>query len=250
MAALAADALGPENVTGVLMPSRFSSDHSKSDAVDLIERLGLPSKVIPIEPAHQAYLDMLADSFEGTQPGVAEENLQSRTRGNILMALSNKFGWLVLTTGNKSEMAVGYATIYGDMAGGLAVIKDVPKTMVYQLAEYINKIHRHEAIPIAAITRPPSAELRENQKDTDSLPQYDRLDQILKGYVEEDKSASRLIEEGLPKTIVEQVINMVDHSEYKRRQSPPGIKITPKAFGKDRRMPITNRYASEKFNGK
>jgi NAD+ synthase (glutamine-hydrolysing) len=241
VAALAADALGPENVTGVLMPSRFSSDHSESDAVDLIERLGLPSKVIPIEPAHQAYLDMLADSFEGSQPGVAEENVQSRARGNILMALSNKFGWLVLTTGNKSEMAVGYATIYGDMAGGFAVIKDVPKTLVFALCRYRNETIG-PVIPENILTKPPSAELRPDQKDTDSLPDYDVLDGILAAYIEDDYSADEVTALGYDEETVRRITRLVDLNEYKRRQAPPGPKITSKAFGKDRRLPITNRY--------
>lgn len=241
VAAIAADALGPENVTGVLMPSRFSSDHSKSDAAELVERLGINSMTIPIEPAHQAYLDMLAEAFKDTQPGVAEENLQSRARGNVLMALSNKFGWLVLTTGNKSEMAVGYATIYGDMAGGFAVIKDVPKTLVYELCRYRNE-KIGQAIPQNVLQKPPSAELRPDQKDTDSLPEYDILDAILAAYIEDEYSAAEIITLGYDEATVRRVIRLVDVNEYKRRQAPPGPKITTKAFGKDRRLPITNRY--------
>jgi NAD+ synthase (glutamine-hydrolysing) len=241
VATIAADALGPENVTGVLMPSRFSSDHSKSDAAEVVERLGICSRTIAIEPAHQAYLDMLAPAFANTEPGIAEENLQSRARGNVLMALSNKFGWLVLTTGNKSEMAVGYATIYGDMAGGFAVIKDVPKTLVYKLCRYRNESLGY-VIPENILTKAPSAELRPNQKDTDSLPEYDILDGILAAYIEDEYSADEIVALGYDEAIVRRVIRLVDLNEYKRRQAPPGPKITSKAFGKDRRLPITNRY--------
>jgi NAD+ synthase (glutamine-hydrolysing) len=241
VAAIAADALGPENVVGVSMPSRYSSDHSKSDAQELAERLGIRYQTIAIEPAYQAYLDMLADAFAGTQPGVAEENLQSRARGNVLMALSNKFGWLVLTTGNKSEMAVGYATIYGDMAGGFAVIKDVPKTMVYRLCRHRNQT-RGAAIPENVLIKPPSAELRPDQKDTDSLPEYDILDAILAAYIEDEYSVAEIIGMGFDEATVRRIIRLVDINEYKRRQAPPGPKITSKAFGKDRRLPITNRY--------
>jgi NAD+ synthase (glutamine-hydrolysing) len=240
VAAIAADALGPENVVGVSMPSRYSSDHSKSDAGDLAERLGIGYQTIAIEPAYQAYLDMLAEAFAGAAPGVAEENLQSRARGNVLMALSNKFGWLVLTTGNKSEMSVGYATIYGDMAGGFAVIKDVPKTLVYQLCRYRNTLG--EVIPESVLTKPPSAELRPDQKDTDSLPEYDILDAILAAYIERDHSAAEIIAMGFDEATVRRIIRLVDVNEYKRRQSPPGPKITSKSFGKDRRLPITNGY--------
>jgi len=241
VAAIAADALGPENVTGVIMPSRFSSDHSKNDAIELAERLGIRYEVVAIEAAHQAYLGMLADQFAGTEPGIAEENLQSRARGNVLMALSNKFGWLVLTTGNKSEMAVGYATIYGDMAGGFAVIKDVPKTLVYRLCRYRNEKIGY-AIPESVLTKPPSAELRPDQKDTDSLPEYDVLDKILTVYIEADYSLAEIVALGFDEATVRRIIGMVDRSEYKRRQAPPGPKITSKSFGKDRRLPITNRY--------
>jgi NAD+ synthase (glutamine-hydrolysing) len=243
VAAIAVDALGAENVIGISMPSRYSSDHSKSDAAELARRLGIRYEVIPIERVYQAYLDMLADVFAGTQPNEAEENLQSRARGNTLMALSNKFGWLVLTTGNKSEMAVGYATIYGDMAGGFAVIKDVPKTLVYDLCRYRNEKIGH-AIPENVLTKPPSAELRPDQKDTDSLPEYDVLDSILAAYVENDYSVAEIVALGFDETTVRRVIRMVDRNEYKRRQAPPGPKITTKAFGKDRRLPITNRYVS------
>lgn len=241
VAAIAADALGPENVVGVLMPSRYSSDHSKSDAAELAERLGIRSEVIAIEAVYQAYLEVLADQFADTELGVAEENLQSRTRGNLLMALSNKFGWLILTTGNKSEMAVGYATIYGDMAGGFAVIKDVPKTLVYQLCRYRNE-KIGSVIPDNVLQKPPSAELRPDQKDTDSLPEYDILDAILAAYIEDEYSITEIIATGFEAETVKQVVRLVDRNEYKRRQAPPGPKITSKAFGKDRRLPITNRY--------
>jgi NAD+ synthase (glutamine-hydrolysing) len=241
VAAIAVDALGAENVIGVSMPSRFSSDHSKSDAAELARRLGIRLETIPIEPVHRAYLEILAETFAKTTPNEAEENLQSRTRGNILMALSNKFGWLVLTTGNKSEMAVGYATIYGDMAGGFAVIKDVPKTLVYELARYRNE-KMGPAIPENVFIKPPSAELRPDQKDTDSLPEYEILDGILAAYIENDHSADEIMAQGYDEATVRRVIRMVDRNEYKRRQAPPGPKITSKAFGKDRRLPITNRY--------
>ncbi len=241
VAAIAADALGPANVVGVSMPSRYSSDHSKSDAADLAARLGLRYEVIAIEPAYQAYLQMLTAAFAGTPSGVAEENLQSRARGNVLMALSNKFGWLVLTTGNKSEMAVGYATIYGDMAGGFAVIKDVPKTLVYKLCRYRNQTGG-EVIPENVLLKPPSAELRPDQKDTDSLPEYDILDGILAAYIEDEYSIAEIVATGYDEATVRRVIRLVDVNEYKRRQAPPGPKITSKSFGKDRRLPITNRY--------
>ncbi len=241
VAAIAVDALGAENVIGVSMPSRFSSDHSKSDAAELARRLGIRLETIPIEPVHRAYLEILAETFTKTTPNEAEENLQSRTRGNMLMALSNKFGWLVLTTGNKSEMAVGYATIYGDMAGGFAVIKDVPKTLVYELARYHNE-KIGPAIPENIFIKPPSAELRPDQKDTDSLPEYEILDGILTAYVENDYSADEIIAQGYDEATVRRVIRLVDRNEYKRRQAPPGPKVTSKAFGKDRRLPITNRY--------
>lgn len=244
VAAIAVDALGPENVVCVSMPSRYSSEHSKADAAETARRLGVRLETIPIEPAHEAYLKMLAASFAGTAPGVAEENLQSRARGNVLMALSNKFGWLVLTTGNKSELAVGYATIYGDMAGGFAVIKDVPKGWVYRLCRYRNE--RGEVIPQSVLEKPPSAELSPDQKDTDSLPEYDVLDAILAAYVERDCSAREIVAQGHDEATVKRVIELVDRNEYKRRQAPPGPKITGKAFGKDRRLPITNRYPANR----
>jgi NAD+ synthase (glutamine-hydrolysing) len=240
VAVIAVDALGPENVVCVSMPSRYSSAHSRTDARELCRRLGVRLEEVSIEPAHRAYLEMLSGVFSGTKPGVAEENLQSRARGNVLMALSNKFGWLVLTTGNKSEMAVGYATIYGDMAGGFAVIKDVPKGWVYDLSRYRNG--RQEVIPENILAKPPSAELRPDQRDTDLLPDYEVLDAILVAYIEEGAGAGQIIARGFEEPVVRRVLDMVDRNEYKRRQAPPGPKVTGKAFGKDRRLPITNRY--------
>ena len=242
VAAIAVDALGKSNVVGVAMPSRYSSPNSISDAELLARNLGISLITDPIEKVFQTYLEMLAPSFEGTEPSVAEENIQARIRGNILMALSNKFGWLVLTTGNKSEMATGYTTLYGDMAGGFAVIKDVPKTMVYELTGYRNSIAGSELIPATIIEKVPSAELRPKQKDTDSLPSYDVLDPVLTAYVEEDKSVEQIIAMGIDEEVVKKAARLVDTSEYKRRQAPPGVKITPRAFGRDRRLPITNRF--------
>jgi len=242
VAAIAVDALGSSNVVGVAMPSRYSSLGSTSDAELLAHNLGIRLMTIPIEKAFKAYLEMLAKAFERTKPNVAEENIQARIRGNILMALSNKFGWLVLTTGNKSEMATGYTTLYGDMAGGFAVIKDVPKTMVYELARYRNSLAGYELIPPTIIGKQPSAELRPEQKDIDTLPPYEMLDPVLTAYVEEDKSAEQIIAMGFDAEAVQQTAQLVDRSEYKRRQAPPGIKITPRAFGRDRRLPITNRF--------
>jgi len=242
VAAIAVDALGPEHVVGVLMPSRFSSDHSISDATTLAALLGVRTTTVPIEPAHEAYLEMLAEPFAGMESGLAEENLQARIRGTILMTLSNKLGWLVLTTGNKSEMAVGYATLYGDMAGGFAVIKDVPKTLVYALCRDRNERAGRIVIPESVIDKPPSAELRPGQVDTDSLPPYDVLDPIIEGYVEDDKSVADLEAEGHDPEIVRRVATMIDRNEYKRRQAAPGVRVSPKAFGKDRRLPITNRW--------
>ena len=244
VAAIAVDALGPENVVGVSMPSRYSSEGSWTDARLLSENLGIEMRVIPIEEAMDGYLSILAGSFAGTQEDIAEENLQARIRGNILMALSNKFGWLVLTTGNKSEIACGYCTLYGDTAGGFAVIKDVPKTLVYELARHKNSSAAREIIPRRVIEKEPSAELRPGQRDVDSLPPYEVLDPILEAYVEEDKSLDQIVALGFDRKMVQRVISLVDRSEFKRRQSPPGIKITPRAFGKDRRFPITNRYRS------
>ena len=242
VAAIAVDALGKSNVVGVAMPSKYSSPGSVSDAELLAENLGIKLLTIPIEKVFQAYLGMLAEAFKGTEPDVAEENIQARVRGNILMALSNKFGWLALTTGNKSEMATGYTTLYGDMAGGFAVIKDVPKTMVYELARYRNSLASSELIPSTILDKPPSAELKPEQKDSDTLPPYDLLDPVLTAYVEEDKSVEQIIAMGFDKEVVERAAKLVDRSEYKRRQAPPGIKITPRAFGRDRRLPITNCF--------
>jgi NAD+ synthase (glutamine-hydrolysing) len=242
VALVATDALGPEHVHGVLMPSRYSSDHSLTDAEKLCAELGIESRVIPIEPAHAAFLDMLAPSFAGLEPDITEENIQSRIRGVLLMALSNKFGWLVLTTGNKSEMAVGYSTLYGDTAGGFAVIKDVPKMLVYELARDRNARAGRPLIPESVLTKPPSAELRPDQRDDQSLPPYDVLDPVLQAYVEDDRTRAELVAMGFDPDVVERVTRLVDLAEYKRRQTPPGVRITTKAFGKDRRLPITNRY--------
>ncbi|MEX2226352.1 MAG: NAD+ synthase [Dehalococcoidia bacterium] len=242
VAAIAAEALGGDHVVGVSMPSRFSSEHSKSDARALAEKIGMRYMTIPIEQTFSSTLETLSEAFADTEFGTAEENLQARIRGNILMALSNKYGWLVLTTGNKSEMATGYSTLYGDMAGGFAVIKDVPKTLVWELSRYRNRTADREIIPEAVITKPPSAELRPDQLDTDSLPPYDVLDPILEAYVEEDRSIDEIVAAGFDEALVRRVVQMVDRNEYKRRQAPPGIKITPRAFGRDRRLPIANRY--------
>lgn len=239
-AAIAVDAIGKENVAGVFMPSMYTSNESIEDVEMLSKNLGIKLITVPITETYNNYVSSLAPAFKDLKTDVTEENIQARIRGNILMALSNKFGWLVLTTGNKSEMSVGYATLYGDMAGGFAVIKDVPKTMVYRLARFRNT--QNEMIPERIIKKEPTAELRPGQKDTDSLPAYEILDPILLAYIEEDKSFADIAEMGFDKAVVKKVINMVDKSEYKRRQSSPGIKITPKAFGKDRRMPITNWY--------
>jgi NAD+ synthase (glutamine-hydrolysing) len=242
VAAIAVDALGKTGVVGVAMPSRYSSAGSISDAELLAKNLGIKLLTVPIEEVFQAYLDTLAGAFKGAKPDVTEENIQARIRGNILMALSNKFGWLVLTTGNKSEMATGYTTLYGDMAGGFAVIKDVPKTMVYELARYRNYRAAKELIPSSVIDKPPSAELRPEQKDVDTLPAYELLDPVLKAYVEEDKSVEEIMAMGIDEEAVKRAARLVDGSEYKRRQAPPGVKITTRAFGRDRRLPITNRY--------
>ena len=242
VATVAVDALGRDNVVCVAMPSRFSSEGSVLDAQALAKNLGIELWELPIEPPFQAFLDTLAPRFQDTPWGVAEENIQSRIRGNLIMALSNKFNWLVLTTGNKSEMATGYATIYGDMAGGFAVIKDVPKVLVYRLCEYRNTLGDGEVIPRSVIDKPPSAELRPDQKDADSLPPYEVLDPILKAYVEDDYSYADILEMGYAEADVQRAITLADRNEYKRRQAPPGIKITPRNFGRDRRMPIANRY--------
>jgi NAD+ synthase (glutamine-hydrolysing) len=224
------------------MPSRFSSDHSVGDAEVLAANLGIRSTTVPIEPAHAAFLAMLADSFAGFEPGLAEENLQARIRGTILMTMSNKFGWMVLTTANKSETATGYSTLYGDMAGGYAVIKDVPKLLVYALCEDRNRRAGRALIPESVITKPPSAELRPGQLDRDSLPDYAELDPIVEGYVELDRSIADLIAAGHDPDVVRRVAALVDRNEYKRRQAAPGVRVSPKAFGKDRRLPITNRW--------
>ncbi len=242
VACIAADAIGPEHVHGISMPSRYSSDHSRSDARLLAENLGIDFRTISIEPAFQAYLDMLAPSFEGREPGLTYENIQSRCRGQLLMAMSNEMGWMVLTTGNKSEMAVGYFTIYGDSVGGYAVIKDVLKLQVYELCEYVNRAAGREVIPKNVIDKPPSAELRPDQRDDQSLPPYEVLDPILELYVEQDRTATEIIELGHDPAIVRRITRLVDIAEYKRRQCPPGVRVSPKAFGKDRRMPITHGY--------
>ena len=241
-AVVAVDALGASNVLGLFMPSSYTSRESREDVAELAARLRVEVKTIPIHDMFKAYLRSLAGSFAGRRADSTEENIQARIRGNLLMAFSNKFGHLVLTTGNKSEMSVGYATLYGDMAGGFAVIKDVPKTMVYELARLRNRRDRLEVIPKRTFDRPPTAELKPDQKDEDTLPPYAVLDPILKAYVEEDRAPDEIVEMGFDRRTVAQVITMVDRSEYKRRQAPIGIKITHRAFGKDRRMPITNRY--------
>ena len=243
VATIAADALGPEHVTGVMMPSRFSSEASVTDAEALAANLGINALKIPIEPAHTAFLDMLAEPFAGAEPGLAEENLQARIRGTILMALSNKLGGLVLTAGNKSEMATGYATLYGaDMTGAFSVIKDVPKMLVYALARDRNERAGRPLIPEAILEKPPSAELRPDQKDSDSLPEYPTLDPIVEGYVEDDLSVAELEQQGYDADTVRHVARLIDRNEYKRRQAPPGVRVSPKAFGKDRRLPIVNRW--------
>ena len=242
VATIAVDALGKDNVIGISMPSRFSSTGSVTDTKALVKNLGIKLQTITIEKPFQAYLETLTESFTGTKPDSAEENLQARVRGNLLMALSNKFGWLVLTTGNKSEMATGYTTLYGDMAGGFAVIKDVPKTLVYKLVKYRNEQAGFDLIPAAIIEKPPSAELRPDQKDVDSLPPYEVLDPILTAYVEEDKSVDQIVALGFDKAVVQKTAKLVDRSEYKRRQAPPGVKITSRAFGRDRRLPLTSLF--------
>jgi NAD+ synthase (glutamine-hydrolysing) len=240
-AAIACDALGAQNVIGVRMPSRHTSHESLDDAGLVAENLGMQLMDFSIEPPHRGFEEILAPVFKGTTQGVAEENLQPRIRSTILHALSNKFGYIVLSTGNKSELATGYGTLYGDIAGGYSVLKDITKTTVYELCRYRNTIGR--AIPERVITKPPSAELKPGQKDTDSLPPYDALDPILIGYIEEDLSPEELVAAGHDPKTVARVIQLVDRSEYKRRQAPPGVKITPRAFGRDRRMPIVNRYS-------
>jgi NAD+ synthase (glutamine-hydrolysing) len=242
VACIAVDSLGAEHVHTVAMPSRYSSEGSRTDAEELAANLGVDHRLIAIEDAFAAFLGLLAPSFEGREADLTEENLQSRIRGMLLMALSNKFGWLVLTTGNKSESAVGYATLYGDMAGGFAVIKDVPKLLVYRLCEHVNEAAGRDVIPRDVFTKAPSAELRPDQRDDQSLPPYEVLDPILAAYVEQDRTAAEVIAEGFDEATVRRITRLVDLSEYKRRQSAPGIRVTPKAFGKDRRLPITNGY--------
>lgn len=244
VAALAVDALGKNRVAGITMPSKFSSDETLSDALLVARNLGIECSKVPIQHLQETYLSELEHLWKNRPADITEENLQARIRGNIVMALSNKFGWLVLTTGNKSELATGYCTLYGDMVGGFAVIKDVPKTLVFELAKWRNAA-RGEVIPPATIARPPTAELRADQKDTDSLPPYDVLDPILERYIECDKGIDDIVADGFAPDLVRKVIRMVDRNEYKRRQGAPGIKITPKAFGRDRRMPITNLYSEQ-----
>ncbi len=248
VATIAVDAIGPERVHGISMPSRYSSEGSRHDAGALATRLGIDLRVVPIEGAHVAFTDMLAGVLGREPYGLTDENLQSRLRGVLLMGISNAKGWIVLTTGNKSEMATGYSTLYGDSAGGFAVIKDVPKTLVYDLCRYRNTKAVLEGlpgpIPDSVLDKPPSAELRPDQRDDQSLPPYEELDPVLQGYVERDRTAADLVAEGFDPAVVDQVVRLVDGAEYKRRQNPPGVRITTKAFGKDRRMPITNRYRS------
>ena len=245
VAVIAADALGADHVHGVLMPSRYSSDHSLSDAEALCLNLGIDYRIIPVEPGHQAFLDMLAPSFDGMSPDLAEENVQSRIRGTLLMALSNKFGWLILTTGNKSESAVGYSTLYGDTAGAYAVIKDLWKLQVYAFASHRNQRAGADLIPENVLVKPPSAELRPDQRDDQSLPPYDVLDPLLEAYVEGDLTPADLCRQGYDPELVGRITGLVDRAEYKRRQNPPGVRITAKAFGRDRRLPITNRYRGD-----
>ncbi|MFZ9922960.1 MAG: NAD+ synthase [Ilumatobacteraceae bacterium] len=242
VAAIAVDALGAEHVHGVSMPSRYSSEGSQTDAAVLAGNLGIDLLRIPIEPAFAAYLEMTAETFGGREADLTEENLQSRVRGTTLMALSNKFGWMVLTTGNKSELAVGYFTLYGDSVGGFAVIKDIFKTDVYALSRRVNDRAGREIVPESTLTKPPSAELRPDQRDDQSLPPYDVLDAVLKLYVEDDRTAAEIIAHGFDESLVRRIVRLVDNNEYKRRQLPPGVRVTSKAFGKDRRLPITNAY--------
>lgn len=245
VAAIAVSALGAENVIGVTMPSKYTSSETRTDAEILAKNLGIKFIEIPISQVFDEFNNSLTDIFKDCEPDVTEENIQARIRGTLLMALSNKLGWLVLTTGNKSEMATGYATLYGDMAGGFAIIKDVPKLMVYSISSLINKQAGREIIPESIIVRPPSAELRPDQKDSDSLPPYDILDPVLKAYIEDDLSVEDIVSLGFDRETVKRVVRLCDSSEYKRRQAPPGVKITPRAFGRDRRLPITNRYRNQ-----
>jgi NAD+ synthase (glutamine-hydrolysing) len=242
VAAVAVEALGAENVVGVTMPSMYTSSDTFSDAGLLADNLGIRFMELPIKPTYDAFTGTLSGPFEGVASDVTEENLQARIRGTLLMALSNKFGWLVLTTGNKSEMSTGYATLYGDMAGGFAVIKDVPKMLVYKVSRLVNERAGREIIPVSTIDRPPSAELRPDQTDQDNLPPYDVLDAILKAYIESDLGVEDIVALGYDRETVRRVVRLCDIAEYKRRQAPPGVKITPRAFGRDRRLPITNRF--------
>jgi len=241
-AALAAETLGPDRVHCVSMPSKYSSAETRSDAKLVAESLGTDYIEIPIEPIVEMVTAALVPAFSGSEPGVAEENVQARVRGLLVMALSNKFGWLALATGNKSELSVGYATLYGDMAGGFALLKDVYKTDVFRLARHLNERAGRELIPQTIIERAPSAELRADQRDEDSLPPYPELDRVLEAYVELDSSREELASDGFDPSVVERAVAMIDRAEYKRRQAPPGVKLRPKAFGRDRRIPITNRW--------
>jgi NAD+ synthase (glutamine-hydrolysing) len=241
-AALAVEALGPERVHCVSMPSRYSSEDTRQDARRLAESLGTDFRELPIDGVYAGFESVLAESFAGREPDLAEENLQARIRGVLLMALSNKFGWLVVATGNKSELSVGYATLYGDMAGGFALLKDVFKTEVFRLARHLNGRAGRELIPATIIERAPSAELRADQVDEDSLPPYEALDRVLEAYVEQDRSREELSHDGFDPDVVERALALIDRAEYKRRQAPPGVRLTPKAFGRDRRTPITNRW--------
>jgi NAD+ synthase (glutamine-hydrolysing) len=244
VAALAAEALGPDKVHCVSMPSRYSSEGTRGDAQRLAEALGSDFREIAIEPIVEQYLAALAPSFEGRDPDLTEENIQARVRGTLLMALSNKFGWLLVATGNKSELSVGYATLYGDMAGGFALLKDVYKTDVFRLSRHLNERAGRELIPQSIIDRAPSAELRADQLDEDSLPPYPKLDAVLEAYVEQDRTLDELSNDGFDPDVVLRAVSLVDRSEYKRRQAPPGVRLRPKAFGRDRRTPITNRWRS------
>jgi NAD+ synthase (glutamine-hydrolysing) len=241
-AALCVEALGPERVHGVSMPSRYSSEGTRGDAQRLAESLGIDFRELPIEPMVEAYNGALAETFTGRESDLTEENLQARVRGTLLMALSNKFGWLVIATGNKSELSVGYSTLYGDLAGGFALIKDVYKTDVFRLSKWLNERAGRELIPTSIIDRAPSAELRADQLDEDSLPPYPKLDKVLEAYVELDRSREELSQDGFDEEVVDRALAMIDRAEYKRRQAPPGVKLRPKAFGRDRRTPITNRW--------
>jgi len=241
-AALAVEALGPERVHCVSMPSRYSSEGTRDDARHLAENLGCDFRELPIEPVVVAFGETLAAPFAGREPDLAEENVQARIRGTLLMALSNKFGWLLVATGNKSEMSVGYATLYGDMAGGFALLKDVFKTDVFRLSRHLNERAGREVVPVSTIERAPSAELRADQLDEDSLPPYDALDRVLEAYVEEDRSLEELRSDGFDPDVVQRAVGLIDRAEYKRRQAPPGVRLRPKAFGRDRRTPITNRW--------